>query len=122
MTGVQTLLPLLLDHVAAGRLTLTRLVDLTSAGPARAFGIARKGRMVLGYDADLTLVDLKARRVIENKWIESRCGWTPFDGMSVMGWPKATLVRGRIAMWEDEILGAAEGAPIQFQETLEARA
>jgi dihydroorotase len=118
MTGVQTLVPLLLDHVAAGRLTLSRLVDLTSAGPARAFGIARKGRMALGYDADLTLVDLKARRVIENSWIESRCGWTPFDGMSVTGWPKATLVRGRIAMWEDEILGAPEGAPIQFQETL----
>jgi dihydroorotase len=118
MTGVQTLVPILLDHVAAGRLTLSRFVDLTSAGPARAFSIAGKGRLALGFDADLTLVDLKARHLIENRWIESRCGWTPFDGVTVTGWPKATLVRGRIAMWEDEILGEPAGAPIRFQETL----
>jgi len=118
MTGVQTLVPILLDHIAAGRLTLERFVDLTATGPARAFGIARKGRLALGFDADLTIVDLKARRTIQNRWIESRCGWTPFDGLAVTGWPKGTLVRGRIAMWEDEIQGEPQGAPILFQETL----
>jgi dihydroorotase len=118
MPGVQTLVPVMLDHVAAGRLTLERFVDLTSHGPARIFGIAAKGRLAVGYDADLTVVDLKARRVIENKWIASRCGWTPFDGMAVTGWPKGTLVRGHIAMWEDELQGPPQGAPIRFQETL----
>ena len=62
MTGVQTLVPIMLDHVNAGRLTLARFVDLTSAGPARLFGIAGKGRIAAGYDADFTIVDLKRRR------------------------------------------------------------
>ncbi len=118
MPGVQTLLPILLDHVNAGRLTLERLVDLTSAGPARIHGIAGKGRIAIGYDADLTLVDLKARRTISNGWIASRCGWTPFDGMQVTGWPRATIVRGRAVMREDEILGSPCGKPLRFLESL----
>ena len=91
MTGVQTLVPLMLDHVNAGRLSLARFVDLTSAGPARVFGIARKGRIAAGYDADLTVVDLKRRETITNRWIASRAGWTPYDGVSVTGWPVGTV-------------------------------
>src|SRR6185369_5610188 len=79
--GVQTLVPLMLDHVAAGRLSLERFVDLASAGPARAFGLAGKGSIALGYDADLTLVDLAAERKIRNGDQATRVGWTPFDGM-----------------------------------------
>ena len=118
LTGVQTLLPLLLDHMAAGRLTLARLVDLTSAGPARIFGIAGKGRVARGYDADFTVVDLAAKRTITNDWIASRAGWTPFDGMEVTGWPKATIVRGQIVMRDDALQGAPIGEPVKFQETL----
>ena len=81
MTGVQTLVPIMLDHVNAGRLSLARFVDLTSAGPARIFGIARKGRIAVGYDADLTVVDLKRRETITDRWIASRAGWTPYDGV-----------------------------------------
>ena len=80
MTGVQTLVPIMLDHVAAGRLTLQRFVDLTSAGPARIFGIVGKGRIAAGYDADFTVVDLKRRETIRDSWIASRSGWTPYDG------------------------------------------
>ncbi len=118
MTGVQTLVPIMLDHVAAGRLTLERFADLTSAGPQRVFNIAAKGRIALGYDADLTIVDLARRRRIENSWIASRCGWTPFDGMSVTGWPRATVIRGRMVMREDELLGPPSGEPIRFVDTL----
>ncbi|MGH6891110.1 MAG: dihydroorotase, partial [Dongiaceae bacterium] len=118
MPGVQTLLPIMLDHVAAGRLSLARLVDLTSAGPARIYGIAGKGRIAAGYDADLTVVDLRARRTISNDWIASRCGWTPFDGMAVTGWPVATLVRGRFAMRDDQIVGEPGGEIVRFFETL----
>ena len=75
-------------------LSLLRLVDLTSAGPARLFGIARKGRIAVGYDADLTVVDLKRRETITNRWIASRAGWTPYDGVAVTGWPVGTFVRG----------------------------
>lgn len=120
MTGVQTLVPIMLDHVAAGRLSLERFVDLTSAGPQRVFNIAGKGRIALGYDADLTIVDLAHKRRIENKWIASRAGWTPFDGMTVTGWPRATIVRGRIVMRDDELQGPPSGAPIRFADTLAA--
>ena len=118
MPGVQTLVPVMLDHVAAGRLTLERLVDLTSAGPARVYQIAAKGRIAEGYDADFTIVDLKARRTIANAWIASRCGWTPYDGRAVTGWPVGTIVRGRRVMWEDEIVGPATGEAVRFTEAL----
>jgi dihydroorotase len=114
MPGVQTLVPVMLDHVHAGRLTLERLVDLTSAGPARVYRVRRKGRIALGYDADFTVVDLAARRTITNDWSRSRCGWTPFDGMTVTGWPVATLVRGRIVMRDGQLVGQASGAPVAF--------
>lgn len=119
MTGVQTLVPLMLDHIAAGRLTLERFIDLTSAGPARLFGIARKGRIVVGYDADFTVVDLKRRATITNGWIASRAQWTPYDGKEVTGWPVGTFVRGRKVMWEGELTGPSSGQPISFLETLQ---
>lgn len=119
MTGVQTLVPLMLDHVAASRLTLERFIDLTSAGPARLFGIAGKGRIVVGYDADFTVVDLKRRATITNGWIASRAQWTPYDGKEVIGWPVGTFVRGRKVMWEGELTGPSAGQPIRFLETLQ---
>src|SRR6185295_15345363 len=94
MPGVQTLVPIMLDHVHAGRLTLARFVDLTSAGPQRLFNIAGKGRIAVGYDADFTVVDLKRRETITDKWIASRAGWTPFTGVTVTGWPVGTIIRG----------------------------
>jgi dihydroorotase len=116
MTGVQTLVPIMLDHVNAGRLSLERLADLTSHGPQRLFGLRGKGRIAVGYDADLTVVDLKRTNTITNGWIESRCGWTPYDGIKVKGWPAGTFVRGRRVMWEGQILGPAHGAPAGFLE------
>lgn len=118
LTGVQTLVPIMLDHVSAGRLTLQRFVDLTSAGPARVFGIAGKGRVALGYDADLTIVDLKTKRTITNDWIASKSGWTAYDGQTVTGWPIVTMIRGLIAMQNDEVMGQPLGAPVRFTETL----
>ncbi|HWA19269.1 MAG TPA: dihydroorotase [Devosia sp.] len=120
MTGVQTLVPIMLDHVNAGRLSLERFVDMSSAGPARIFNIARKGRIAVGYDADLTIVDLKRRETITNKWIASRAGWTPYDGVTVTGWPVATIVRGYRAMWEGEAARVPMGRPVRFLETLES--
>ena len=118
MTGVQTLVPLMLDHVAAGRLTLERFVDLTSAGPNRLFGMAGKGRIAVGYDADFTVVDLKRQATITNGWIASKAQWTPYDGKTVTGWPVGTFVRGTRVMWEGELTGPSTGAPIRFLEAL----
>jgi len=114
MPGVQTLLPLMLDHVANGRLTLQRLVELTSAGPQRVFGMTGKGRIAAGYDADFTLVDLKARWTVENEWLASRCGWSPFEGMTLTGKPVATIIRGRSAMRDGALADQAFGRPIRF--------
>ena len=101
-------------------LTLERFVDLTSHGPNRIFGMACKGRLAVGYDADITLVDMTRKETITDEWIASRCGWTPFAGRQVTGWPVGTIVRGRDAMRDGEITGAANGEPIRFQETLSA--
>jgi dihydroorotase len=120
MTGVQTLVPLMLDHVNAGRLSLQRFVDLSSHGPARLFNVACKGRIAVGYDADLTIVDLKREETITNKWVASRAGWTPYDGMKVRGWPVGTFVRGRRVMWQGELLTLSSGEPVRFLETLRA--
>jgi dihydroorotase len=118
MTGVQTLVPIMLDHVAAGRLSLERFVDMTSAGPARLFQIAGKGRVAVGYDADFTIVDLKRRETITNGWIASKSPWTPYDGKSVTGWPVGTIIRGRRVMWEGDLVGASGGEAVRFLETL----
>lgn len=117
MPGVQTLPAILLDHVAQGRLTLERFVDLTSASAARIYNIAGKGRIALGYDADLTLVDLKARWTITNDWMATKCGWTPFDGMSVTGKAVATIVRGLSVMRDGALLDKPRGKPVRFLET-----
>jgi dihydroorotase len=114
MTGVQTLVPIMLDHVNAGRLTLQRFVDMTSAGPQRLFNIANKGRIAVGYDADLTVVDLSRTETIMHKWIESRAGWTPYDGVKVKGWPVGTVVRGRRVVWDGTIVAKAEGEAVRF--------
>ena len=119
MPGVQTLATILLDHVSKGNLTLERFVDLTASGPQRIFGVAGKGRIARGYDADFTIVDLNLSRKIENSWIASTCGWTPFDGMTTRGWPVATILRGMIVMRDFAATGKAQGAPVRFVETLE---
>lgn len=120
MTGVQTLVPIMLDHVNAGRLTLQRFVDLSSHGPQRIFGMARKGRIAAGYDADFTIVDLKRRETITNAQAGSKAGWTPYDGRRVTGWPVGTIVRGRRVMWEGEIVTPGQGRAVEFSEALAA--
>jgi dihydroorotase len=114
MPGVQTLVPILLDHVAHGRLSLERFVDLTSAGPARIFDLPCRGRLAVGYDASLTVVDLGCRRTITDDWIVSRCGWTPFDGVEVTGWPVMTIVRGAVVMRDGQLIGDPVGDLVRF--------
>ncbi|MEZ4365603.1 MAG: amidohydrolase family protein, partial [Kofleriaceae bacterium] len=118
MPGVQTLVPVMLDHVAAGRLTLERLVDLVCTGPARVWGLAGKGRIAPGYDADLTVVDLTARTTVTDAQMASRCGWTPLAGRELVGAPVATVVRGALAMQDGALVGVARGQAARFVETL----
>ncbi|MGE4429967.1 MAG: dihydroorotase [Sphingobium sp.] len=117
MPGVQTLVPLFLDHVANGRLTLQRFIDMTSAGPQRIFGLAGKGRIALGYDADFTVVDLRKRWTVGRDWLASRCDWSPFDGMELTGKAIGTVIRGHRVMWEDSLANQAVGEPVRFEST-----
>jgi dihydroorotase len=118
MPGVQTIVPVMLTHVANGKMTLERFIELTSAGPQRVFGIAGKGRIARGYDADFTVVDINARKTITNAWSASRCGWTPYDGMDAKGWPVATFSRGAMVMCDGALVAPGRGAPVKFIETL----
>jgi dihydroorotase len=121
MPGVQTLVPVMLTHVAEGRLSLQRFIDLSSAGPARIFNIAKKGRIALGFDADFTLVDMKATRTIKNADMATRVGWTPFDGFEAKAWPMSTILRGKVVMRDGAGTAPGLGAPLEFLETLPAR-
>lgn len=114
MPGVQTLLPLMLDHVAKGHMTLERLIDMTSAGVQRVFGLVGKGRIATGYDADFTVIDRKGKFTVTEDWVESRCGWSPFTGMELDGRVVGTIVRGHAAMWEGQLANQALGEPLRF--------
>ncbi|MGM0422467.1 MAG: dihydroorotase [Pseudomonadota bacterium] len=114
MPGVQTLVPVMLHHVNQGRLSLMRALDLMCHGPQRLFGIAGKGRLCVGYDADLTIVDMKANTEITDNWIESKCGWTPFEGLKVSAWPRMTVVNGTIVMREGEVQKHKAGQQVAF--------
>ena len=116
MPGVQTLLPLMLNHVSEGRLSLLRLTDLLCEGPNRLFGIVGKGRLAVGYDADVTLVDLAASREITDDWVAAKCGWTPFAGMTVTGWPVGTIIRGRSVMRDGQLMNEPSGQVMRFYE------
>lgn len=117
--GVQTMLPFMLDAVSKGRLSLLRVVDLLAHGPNRVFNIANKGRMAIGYDGDLTIVDLKKQVTITNDIIASKSRWTPFEGETLTGFPTHTIVRGEIVMTNGEIIAKGLGKPIKFQENIQ---
>ena len=115
MPGVQTLLPVMLDHMAAGKLSLEKLVTLTSLNAKKLFGLKEKGEIKIGNHADLTFVDLKRTETITEDWVAARCGWSPFTGRSIHGWPVGTMVRGTRVMWEGELTAPATGQPCVFE-------
>ena len=118
MTGVQTLVPILLDFVNKDKLAIVDLVKYTSTNPSRYFKMKDKGLIKVGYDADFTIVDLNKIRVIENNWIASKAGWTPYDGLKVKGWPILTIINGKVIMREDQVFGKPEGKKFIFSDTI----
>ncbi len=114
MPGVQTLLPVMLGHMAEGKLSLEKLVSLTSLNAVKLFNIKEKGEVKIGNHADLTFVDLKRSETISEEWVASRCGWSPFTGRTVTGWPVGTMVRGTRVMWQGELTAPSTGQPVKF--------
>ena len=114
MPGVQTLIPIMLNHVNNGKLTLEQLINSVCENPVKIFGIKDKGYIKEGFDADLTIVDMNKKIMIKNKDIESKCGWSPFDGFEFKGTPISTIINGLIKMRDGKILGEPEGTPLVF--------
>ncbi len=114
MPGVQTLLPVMLDHVNKGKLKIEQLIKLVCENPCNLFGIKSKGYLKENYDADLTIIDMNKEVVIKDSWIESKCGWTPFNNYKVKGFPVATIVNGEIVMENSKIISPAKGKPLNF--------
>lgn len=106
-SSVQFFLPLMLEHVARGRLSLADLVRWTAEAPARLYRLhPRKGAIAVGSDADLVLVDTERRATVRAADMESKVKLTPFDGMECRGWPVLTLVRGHVVMRDEKVVGA----------------
>ncbi len=114
MPGVQTLIPVMLNHINEGKLKIDQFVNFLCENPVKIFGIKKKGFIKKEYDADLTIVDLNKKIRIENSKIESKCKWSPFDGYEFKGTPVVTIINGEIKMKDGKIFGKPEGKPIAF--------
>ncbi len=114
MPGVQTMLPVLLNFVNQGMLTIADVVRMGCENPATIYGIAHKGRLEEGYDADLTFVDMDKAEVISEVMMQSKCGWTPYEGVRLQGWPVHTMLRGRLIIRDNLFMGRPAGEPVQF--------
>ena len=114
MPGVQTIFPVMLDHVNNNKLSLEQLIKLMCENPCKIFGIKNKGFIKEGYDADLTIVDMNKEQLITNEMMASKCGWTPFNNYKVKGFPIGTIVNGNLVMSEGKIISKAKGQPLEF--------
>jgi dihydroorotase len=114
MPGVQTLLPVMLNHVNDKKLSLEQLMNSICENPVKIFGIKNKGFIKEGFDADFTIVDINKKILIKNENIESKCGWSPFDGVEFKGTPVSTIIAGKIKMKDGKILGNPKGKPLSF--------
>jgi dihydroorotase len=114
MPGVETALPLMLTQMQAGRCTLAQLLRWMCTGPAEAYGIAHKGRIVEGWDADLTLVDPEQVRTVHHQDIRSKARWSPYHGWKLSGWPVYTVVGGRVVYDHGRIRDGVRGQALQF--------
>ena len=114
MPGVQTIFPIMLDHVNNGKLTLKQLIKLMCENPCKIFGIKNKGYLKEGYDADLTIADMDKEVTIKDEMIASKCGWTPFNNHKVKGFPVGTIVNGNLVMSDGKVIVESKGIPLKF--------
>ncbi len=115
MPGVQTILPVMLNHMNNGKINLNQIVNFLCKNPVKIFGIKNKGYIKKNFDADFTIVDLKKEIEIKNENIESKCGWSPFNGYKFKGVPIYTIIGGDIKMQDGKIIGEPTGKPLSFK-------
>jgi dihydroorotase len=114
LPAVENSLALLLNEVHCGRCTIDQVVHWMCDAPARVWDIVNKGRIAVGYDADLVLVDLNRTAEIRNENQLTKCGWSPWQGVSLTGWPVRTFVMGREVYREGQLLAERGGQEAQF--------
>lgn len=115
MPGVQTILPVMLNHVNDGRLSLEKLTQMMTENVRDIFKLKNKGRIQVGMDADFTIVDMRKTEQISNRWIASKSQWTVFDGKIVKGWPVMTILKGQVCMRDDQIIRPHSGEGVVFE-------
>lgn len=104
--GVETVLPLLLNGVSEGKVSLNRIAEVFATKPAKILDLyPKKGAIRVGSDADLVVVDMDREKTLRNEEIVAKCGWTPLDGLTIQGVPETTLVRGSPVIRDGEIVG-----------------
>ena len=114
MPGVQTILPIMLNHINNEKLSLEQLIKLMCENPCKIFGIQNKGYIKEGFDADLTIIDMNKEQTITNEMMASKCGWTPFNNMVVKGFPVAAIINGKIVMSNGKVVTEGFGQPLEF--------
>ena len=115
MPGVQTIVPVMLNHMNEGKIKLNQIINFMCKNPVEIFGIKNKGYIKEDFDADFTIVDLNKEIEIKNENIESKCGWSPFDGFKFKGTPVYTIIGGHIKMQDGKIIGDPTGKPLNFK-------
>ena len=115
MPGVETSLPLMLTAAAQGRCTVAQVVNWMSTAVASAYSIPNKGAIAPGYDADLVLVDLNSHKKVQKEQLATKCGWSPFEGWNLTGWPVTTIVGGEIAYHQGELNTETRGKALIFE-------
>jgi dihydroorotase len=114
MPGVQTILPIMLNHINNKKLSLEQLIKLMCENPCKIFGIQNKGYIKEEFDADLTIVDMSKEQTIKNEMMATKCGWTPFHDMTVKGFPVATIINGKVVMSNGKVKIEGTGQPLDF--------
>ncbi len=114
MPGVQTLLPIMLNHVNNGKMSIFKLCELISTNPAKLYKALNKGEIKLNYDADLTIVDLNKKVKITDEMMANKSGWTPYNNKNVKGWPVMTIVNGKVIMKDGKLIDTPNGKPVLF--------
>jgi dihydroorotase len=114
MPGVQTLLPVMLTLASQGTGTIEQVLNMTTKAPSDLYGVRNKGIIELGYDADLTLIDPKATWTFDRSMVQSKCGWSPYEGVELTGKVIHTLVNGQWNLRDGEVQGTPSGTSVEF--------
>ena len=115
MPGVQTLLPAVLTLAVREKLLSLEVASaMLSDRQASLYGLKDRGRIEIGWKADLAIVSLREAQVASADRMKSKCGWTPFEGEELVGWPQWVVLSGRVQLHHGEVIGVPRGRPVSF--------